>query len=212
MKNLKTILVVDVEATCVDSNNGEEFPPGQETEIIEIGICELDLRTFERSQKTSILITPVRSKVTEFCTRLTTLTQAQLDADGVPYRTACESVTELFKAHNKPWGSWGAYDRTMFEREAARRTMGRPERGRDVYPWSPHHTNLKQMMSLVMGRFDGEYGMIHACAVAGLEPEGTHHRGHDDAWNIAGIAAWVLKRTRPLFVDALAVPHPGVER
>lgn len=215
-------MVVDVECTCfqtpVDAAHplyrGDSEPrDGEESEIIEIGLCELDLRTFERSAKTSILIKPERSRVTPFCTRLTTLTQAQLDAEGGSYEDACARLVTEFKSHQKPWCSWGEYDRTMFETSARRRmpigpvTPGYP---RAIYPWSRTHTNAKHMMSLAMGRFDGEFGMDHACAVAGFELEGTHHRGHDDAWNIAAVVAWLLRKTRASFGPSLLdAPRPG---
>lgn len=41
-----------------------------------------------------------------------------------------------------------------------------------------------------------EVGLPQAVALLGLPLEGTHHRGHDDAWNVAGILAEVLKRLR----------------
>lgn len=215
MKDLHIINVVDVEATCWDAEKGSPQPPDEETEIIEIGIVELDLRTFERRKKTSLLIKPVLSRVSPFCTQLTTITQAMLDAEGVPYEQACAYIREHFKSTKRPWCSWGVYDRDMFDLEARRRvlagtaSLGPQEHEKasnrmlgwppEVYPFSRQHTNMKQVLSLVGGRFDGEFGMAHACSLAGLTLEGTHHRGHDDAWNIAGIVTWMLKTTRPVF-------------
>jgi len=47
MKNLKKILVIDVEATCWESG----VPPkGQCKEIIQIGICPIDLHSGKLSQ------------------------------------------------------------------------------------------------------------------------------------------------------------------
>lgn len=213
MKDLRRINVVDVEATCWDES--DPCPAGEETEIIEIGITVLDLRTFERSDKTSILVQPRRSRVGAFCTRLTTLTQRQVEADGVSYETACAMIVGHFHGTKRPWCSWGAYDRDMFELEARRRVMAgtaslAPQEHRkasqtllgwppEVYPFSRQHTNMKQVLSLLGGRFDGEFGMAHACAKAGIALEGTHHRGCDDSWNIAGIVAWMLGRTRGAF-------------
>lgn len=215
MKDLRIINIVDLEATCYDADKGSPQPPDEETEIIEIGIVELDLRTFERRNKTSILIKPVRSKVSPFCTDLTTLTQAMLDADGITYEAACARIRDEFKGLKRPWCSWGAYDRDMFDLEARRRVLagtaalGEQEHAKasnrmlgwppEVFPLSRQHTNMKQVLSLIGGRFDGEFGMQHACAKAGVTLEGTHHRGHDDAWNIAGIVAWMLKTTRGAF-------------
>ena len=51
-KKLDKILVVDVEATCWDGKP----PSGQESEIVEIGLCTLEVAAGERSDKQSILV------------------------------------------------------------------------------------------------------------------------------------------------------------
>jgi inhibitor of KinA sporulation pathway (predicted exonuclease) len=38
--------------------------------------------------------------------------------------------------------------------------------------------------------------MPQALEMLGIKLEGTHHRGHDDAWNIAGILTMLLERLR----------------
>ena len=210
-KSLSQLVVVDVEATCWDKN-GPPKPKNEESEIIEIGLCFLDLHSFERRQKTSILIKPVRSTVSPFCTQLTTITQEMLDREGVTYEKAIERVNNEFHPGDLPWASWGAYDREMFETEARRRLQpgteelterrkAEPYRGmpHTLYPWSRMHTNMKHQMSLMLGRTNGEFGMAQACQQAGLRLEGTHHRGSDDSWNIAGIIAWLLKTSRAAF-------------
>ena len=76
-RKLDVIIVVDLEATCWEGDP----PPGQEKEIIEIGVCTLDIASGTRSDKQSILVRPETSWVSEFCTRLTTLTQEQIDRE-----------------------------------------------------------------------------------------------------------------------------------
>ena len=84
-KKLDHILVIDLEATCWDGPP----PPGEVSEIIEIGVCPLELATGRRLGKRSLLIKPTRSRVSEFCTRLTTLTPEQV-ATGITCTEACE--------------------------------------------------------------------------------------------------------------------------
>ena len=81
---LDQVIVVDVEATCWESGP----PPGQESEIIEIGVCVLDLQTGQRVTQASILVRPERSEVSPFCTQLTSLTPRQV-ARGVSFAYAC---------------------------------------------------------------------------------------------------------------------------
>ena len=69
-RSLDVVLVVDLESTCWDGPP----PPGQTSEIIEIGLCTVDLKALTRTEKRSLLVKPVRSNVSEFCTKLTTIT------------------------------------------------------------------------------------------------------------------------------------------
>ncbi|WP_024803778.1 3'-5' exonuclease [Nocardia sp. BMG51109] len=171
--------VVDVEATCWEGTN----PPGQPNEIIEIGLCVLDLDTLERSEKHSILVRPDRSTVSEFCTRLTTLTQQQLDS-GIEFGAACELLGYEHDAATRPWASWGDFDRRQFERQCAATGV--------AYPFGARHTNAKRMFS-ESRETRRRYGMDEALRLAGLPLEGVHHRGGDDAWNIAGLIAGLMR-------------------
>ncbi len=67
---LDVILVVDLESTCWEGSP----PPEQTSEIIEIGLCTVDLNTLTHSEKRSFLVKPVQSEISDFCTELTTLT------------------------------------------------------------------------------------------------------------------------------------------
>ena len=71
-RKLDRILVVDAEATCWEGDP----PAGQISEIIEIGLCVLDVATLTRVERRDILVRPVCSTVSPYCSRLTTLTQA----------------------------------------------------------------------------------------------------------------------------------------
>jgi len=71
-RKLDRILIVDVEATCWEGDP----PPGQISEIIEIGLCVLDVATLTRVERRDILVRPVCSTVSPYCSQLTTLTQA----------------------------------------------------------------------------------------------------------------------------------------
>ena len=83
-KKLDQIIVVDVESTC-----WQGAPPrGQESEIIEIGICPVEIASGQRLGKESILVKPMCSTVSKFCTKLTTLTQEQVDT-GITFKEAC---------------------------------------------------------------------------------------------------------------------------
>ena len=181
-RRLDLILVIDVEATCWEA----EPPPGQESEIIEIGICPLDVATCARGEREALLVRPARSEVSAFCTRLTTLTQEQV-AEGIPFAEACALLQAHFRARERAWASYGDYDRRQFERQCA--ATGVP------YPFGPGHLNVKTLLA-VSRALPRELGMDAALALLGLPLEGTHHRAVDDAWNIAGVLATMLRDAR----------------
>lgn len=193
-RTLDQIIVVDIEATCWEGDP----PPGEENEIIEIGFCLLDPVSLERSERTCYLVKPERSKVSEFCTKLTTLTQTQVDG-GMSFREACALLKNKFQGKDRLWASYGDYDRAQFERQCKGRTIG--------YPFGPSHLNIKSMFALLYG-LPREVGMAEALSRAGVTLEGTHHRGVDDAWNTAGILARLLQASRQ-GLPPLLPPHPG---
>ncbi|MET1072352.1 MAG: 3'-5' exonuclease [Umezawaea sp.] len=174
---LDTMLVVDVEATCWEGDP----PPGETSEIIEIGVCELDVGSGARVGKHSVLVRPERSSVSDFCTSLTTLTASQV-ASGVGYADACRLLRKDFRSRDRVWASYGDYDRKQFERQG-------------TYPFGPRHLNVKTLFALTRN-LPREVGLAEALDLAGLPLEGTHHRGDDDAWNIAALLGGILRSTR----------------
>ncbi len=175
---LDQIIVIDVECTCWEGKP----PPGQEGEIIEVGICTLDAASGERQEKRSFLVRPTHSTVSPFCTRLTTLTQAMVDT-GVSFSRVCAILQDDYRASERVWASYGDFDRQQFQRQCL--TTG------IVYPFSPSHINIKTLFSLVR-RLRHEVGMAQALEMLGIQLEGTYHRGGDDAWNAARILAETL--------------------
>ncbi|HLA45214.1 MAG TPA: 3'-5' exonuclease [Aggregatilineales bacterium] len=173
------LIIVDVEATCWKDRTA---PPGQQSEIIEIGVCLLDLESFTRSEKRSILVRPERSSVSEFCTQLTTLTQEQVDT-GISFADACAMLVLDFGSENRIWGSWGNYDRKMFEYQCASFAAN--------YPFSDTHINIKAWMADLKNT--RQMGLAAALRHLNLAMEGTHHRGDDDAWNIAQVMSVLLE-------------------
>lgn len=179
---LDQILVIDVESTCWDGNP----PAGSLSEIIEIGVCPVDVRQLERMDRRSLLVRPEKSVVSPFCTQLTTLTDEQL-ASGQTFADACRTLAKDYKTKDRAWASWGDYDRVQFERCCE--AFGVP------YPFGRTHINVKSLFSLA-GGFTREFGLSEALERLGMTLDGTHHRGHDDAWNIAGIFCRLLAQCR----------------
>lgn len=172
------IIVIDIECTCWE----KQPPPGQESEIIEIGICRLKPHTGERFGKRSILVKPERSAVSPFCTRLTSLTQEQVDL-GVSFAEACAYLQKEYKTRQRVWASYGDYDRQQFERQCTASNI--------AYPFGPTHLNIKTLFTLLRG-MRHDVGMADALKLAALPLDGRHHRGDDDAWNTASLLGLLL--------------------
>lgn len=184
-RDLSSILVIDIEATCYEK--GQE-PPGFEPEIIEVGWAFVDFKDGDpyQTRAGTQLICPQAMELSPFCESLTGLTRSKLERAGVHLY----DLTKALNSHRHyPWASWGDYDRRQLERECSRKAI--------PYPLGPTHLNLKTLASLTFG-WPEELGMAEALSRLGLPLEGTHHRGGDDAWNIAAILVEMLKQWRGL--------------
>jgi inhibitor of KinA sporulation pathway (predicted exonuclease) len=171
--------IIDLEASCWDGTP----PPGMVNEIIEIGICSLDLETLERSEKRSIVIKPMYSSISEFCTELTGWTQAEIDA-GISFAEACKILERDYQSHTRTWLSWGEYDRKQLERESAAKGVRNPV--------GKKHINAKAVFGRARNH-GKKLGMDGALKLLGWTLEGRYHNGADDAWNIARIVAELLR-------------------
>ncbi len=181
-RSMDVILVVDVESTCWEG----QPPSGQTSEIIEVGLCPIDLKTLTRIEKRSILIKPVQSEISEFCSNLTTLTP-DMFTDAGSLADAARTLKNDYRSKDRLWASWGDYDRRQFERVCRDQSVG--------YPFGPSHLNVKSLFAAAVGS-GHEMGLDGAYKQLGLTMEGTHHRGDDDAWNIAGILCRLLTAMR----------------
>lgn len=172
--------VVDIEATCWQPR--ESQPKGTESEIIEIGIVQLDMRSRSVIKSDSIMIKPIEAGISEFCTQLTTITQADVEK-GIPYAEAVQKLITEYKSDKLAWGSWGDYDREMFVKNSKRRGV--------PYPFNKTHFNFKAI-NAIKNQLPRAYEVGKALNQFGLTFEGTPHRGIDDAKNIARLVFKVL--------------------
>lgn len=181
-KRLDQVLVIDVESTCWDGPP----PMGQVSEIIEVGLCVVDLAALERREKRSWMVRPQRSEISPFCTELTTITPAMVVSAPL-LEEVCEDLKHHYHAQQRLFASWGDYDRGQFQRNCQMYGLG--------YPFGPTHLNVKNLFAVALG-LPREIGVDAACEKMGLTLEGVHHRGVDDAWNIAQLFCLLLKRIR----------------
>jgi inhibitor of KinA sporulation pathway (predicted exonuclease) len=176
------LVIIDLEATC------DEPRPTWQSEIIEIGVCLLDPRTLTISGVQGIMVKPVASPVTPFCTGLTTITQEMLDKEGISLPEAMSILENDYKLDRRTWASWGDYDRKQFLKDCSAKGIQFPGESRT-------HLNLKSIITVENGWIQ-EVGLDAALEMFQLKMEGTHHRGVDDAKNIARIYQKHLRKVR----------------
>ena len=167
-------LIVDLEATC--SNNGAV--PRDEMEIIEIGAVMQDSRTFEVESEFQTFVRPARHpELTEFCTALTGIVQTNV-AVAPSFEQALDAMKDWMSDFNDAlFCSWGDYDRKQLLQDC--------EFHQIAYPFHSGHLNLKAEFGSTVGR--RKLGIVEALRHLGMDFEGSHHRGLDDARNIARI-------------------------
>jgi inhibitor of KinA sporulation pathway (predicted exonuclease) len=181
-------VVVDLEATCWEDARGSP-----DMEIIEIGAVHLPAGGGPADDEFARFVRPVvRPRLSDFCTRLTSIRQEDVDpADAFPL--VFPAFVDWIGDGPFVLCSWGAYDLNQFRLDCRRHRVPLP-------PSFDRHINLKA--EFARQRCVKACGMAKALQIAGLPLAGTHHRAIDDARNIAALATLLLPRTE----DEGAVP------
>ena len=174
------IIVIDIEATCYEAG---KFPHDEVQEIIEFGITLIDVKQRNIAFSTSILVKPMRSKISAYCENLTSLTTKILEASGVSFIDAIAMIQNQFSPKTCTWASYGNFDKSLIKEQCAREGI--------KCPFSANHFNIKNLFALKFG-LNSEVGMKEALKIAGIPLEGRHHRGVDDSKNIAKILIKIL--------------------
>ena len=168
-------LIIDLEATCSEDNS----IPRRSMEMIEIGAVMLNSTTLQVEGEYQTFIRPIlHPQLTEFCTALTSISQ-----QDVAVAPLFSDALEAFQRWMRPFGSalfcsWGDYDKHQFKKDCRLHGVN--------YPFSGNHLNLKKAFSMAIDSRK-MFGMAGALERLGLSLEGTHHRGIDDARNVARI-------------------------
>ena len=187
--NEQNYLVIDLEATC--DNGG--LVPKHEMETIEIGAVLVDGQTLSPIDEFQTFIRPVRHpQLTPFCQALTSIRQPMV-SQAPSFEEAMEDLSSFLTEQDALFCSWGAYDKNQLRQDAAYHGV--------KLPLSSQHLNLKELFSRRLGT-KRRFGMAGALRKLGLPLVGTHHRGIDDARNIARLLPFCVGG-QPVMPDRL---------
>ena len=180
MKNIiMRKIIFDLEATC-----WKDERRALETETIEIGAVMLDQNGAIESEFDCFVRPVVHPQLSDFCRNLTSIVQS--DVDGA--QTFAHAFAR-FVAWAQSGGeslilvSWGEFDPRQLQLDCARA-------GVDYPAAFACHVNIK--IRFAEARKIKPVGMARALKMLGIPLAGTHHRGIDDARNIAAIAQTML--------------------
>ena len=165
-------IIFDLEATCQKNDNSFI------NEIIEIGAVKIN-RNLETISTFDLFIKPIVNPVlTDFCKELTTIQQSDvINADL--FSIGIEKFKDWIGIYEEDYVlcSWGFYDKKQIEKDSLLHKINGS--------WSKKHISLKHQFSDIKNI--KPCGMQKALNILNLKLKGTHHRGIDDALNIAEI-------------------------
>lgn len=180
MTNEAYFLVVDLEATCDENHQ----LPSREMETIEVGAVLVEGDTLAVIDEFQAFVRPVRHPLLRpFCTKLTSITQADVAA-APTFPEVMVRLRNFLSGRAALFCSWGDYDRKQLLQDAAHHRI--------ALPLGNRHFNIKQGFADHLQ--ERPSGMAGALRRVGLPLRGTHHRGIDDARNIARLLPWALGR------------------
>lgn len=182
MVDASKILVFDLECTCWMGHP----PIGMRQEIIEIGACLFDSETNEILNKKSIIIKPQASVISEFCQKLTSISQEMVD-QGVSFSEACDMLKDEYGSATVVSAAWGRSDMSYMLSDCDHKGL--------KSPFSGTHWNIQKRFAKFMNSRN-EVSVANALKAIGLEFDGRQHRAVDDAYNSAVVMKHMLKGSK----------------
>jgi inhibitor of KinA sporulation pathway (predicted exonuclease) len=182
------VAVIDLEATCYDNPADAD---ANRNEVIEIGWALLDIATMTVIDRRQLYVRPTTSFVSSYCTELTGIRPEQVAQAA----TFAEAMVELGRWHSEHargpitiWGSYGEFDCRQLQRQCSAEGL--------TYPLGDcKYFSVKEAAGAFFGYGKKSPGLMKALGRAGLQFEGQHHSGVDDAANAARVLAHVLSAT-----------------
>jgi len=176
-------IIVDLEATCWQKKEGRQ------NEIIEIGALCINESGESLGEFNQIIKPTVQPILSDFCTKLTTITQDMVDK-GVLFPEGLQGFLDWIHTFGGEYllCSWGYYDKHQLIQDCQLHKL--------PTDWLVNHISIKHQYAKIKS-LKRPTGMKGALKREKMELTGTHHRGIDDARNIAKIFVQYLGQWNP---------------
>ena len=177
-------IVVDIEATCWEGAEGKK----NVSEVIEIGAVKVN-EQLEIVGEFDMFIRPeINPVLSPFCKKLTTIKQSDVDSAEIFTKVLPKFMDWITDNGTTDFWlcSWGFYDRKMLNSMC--------QYHRKATAWLKWHISVKHQFGDIMDM--KACGMPSAMYMLQLEQTGTHHRGIDDAKNIAKIFVKIFDKLK----------------
>ena len=189
---VRRLLVVDFEMTCGPGVTADV------QDIIEIGTCVVWPASRQMAgAPESMLVKPQRSRVTEFCTRLTGITPERVGQAPGFERQAGKLKELAVREGVDAWAGWGP-DHHILHRQCEALGVADPL---DSVPYFDIRRLLSPVVNLAAGAEDSSSKVLAlktALERMGLGFAGRHHSADADAHNaarlLAAVADWAWPR------------------
>jgi inhibitor of KinA sporulation pathway (predicted exonuclease) len=166
-------IIFDLEASCWLGR-----PPHGINEVIEIGAVKVNDYNEVESIFSKFIKPTVNPILSDFCTRLTSITQTDVDRSKTFPFIIQEFMDWIGIDEDFVLISWGKYDKQQLIQDCELHKL--------ETDWLEHHFNLKPAYRALKDLKD-EPGLKKAVKLEGFEFTGIHHRAISDAENTAKI-------------------------
>ncbi len=164
-------IILDLEATCWKNRH-------EQNEIIEIGALSINDKMETVSEFAEFVKPIIHPKLSDFCTELTSIKQSDVDFADTFEKVLTRFWNWIDLEQDYILCSWGFYDKSQFKKDCLLHGLNTE--------WLKKHISLKHQYTKILN-LRRNIGMVNALKNEKLPLDGTHHRGIDDARNIAKI-------------------------
>ncbi|GJM32549.1 MAG: exonuclease [Saprospiraceae bacterium] len=176
-------IIYDIEATCWEGN-----PMSRVQEVIEIGAVRIN-QFGEYEGEFNRFIKPIlHPNLSLFCRQLTSIEQENINrADQFP--AVIEDFQDWAEMFDDEYMlcSWGNFDKKILIQDCQLHDLD--------YDWAESHINIRRQYHEIK-RLHRTRGLKSSVTKEGFDFTGNHHRGIDDAKNLAKIFGKYLDEWR----------------